>query len=69
MTQRSAGKRKNTPSSVRRTQLSVKHEACGGRADLTISIDHGTTTYNVHCHECGYMESWTDGKAPRQLLH
>jgi len=69
MTNRSASKRKGRQSAVAHTQLSVKHEACGGRADLTISIGHGTTTYNVHCHQCGYTESWSDGQVPRQLLH
>jgi hypothetical protein len=69
MTNRSASKRKGRQSAVAHTQLSVKHEACGGQADLTISIGPGTTTYNVHCHQCGYTESWSDGQAPRQLLH
>ena len=44
-------------------RLPMRHEACGGNAVLTISILSGSTTYKVHCHDCGYDELWS-GEPP-----
>ena len=49
-------------------RLAMRHEACGGRADLIISVIPGNIIYKVHCYECGYTESWLADQATRPRI-
>ncbi len=48
---------------LQKANLQMTHEACGGRADLVISQGLGNVTYSVHCHDCGYVETWSPDPA------
>jgi len=59
--------RKESP---RGAHLEMIHGACGGRAELTILEDRNDVICLVHCHNCGYVETWSPdlGVAAKQNL-
>jgi len=62
------GDRLETPKAARVTRVALRHEACGGRADLTIANHIDGITYHIHCHECGYTESWSADPTAKQRI-
>jgi len=54
---------------LQKAHLQMTHEACGGRAEFAISQSGASVTYSVHCHDCGYVETWSPDPASDLRVH
>lgn len=53
---------------ARVTRVEMRHEACGGRADLVIANHIDAISYEILCYECGYAESWSVDPTDKQTI-
>jgi hypothetical protein len=53
---------------ARVTRVEMRHEACGGRADLVIANHIDAISYEILCYECGYAESWSVNPSDQQTI-
>ncbi len=67
-TKSSQGDQPETPKAARVTHVALRHEACGGRADLAIVNHIDGITYQIRCYECGYSESWSADPTAKQRI-
>lgn len=68
-TDMSANERPSRPETRQEARVEMTHDDCGGRADLIISQSLGSVTYSLHCHDCGYVETWSPDPTSNPTVH